>query len=250
MGRIQEKFRLSPVTVCLAVATVAAYFLASAAGPGTLWLFGLSRNALAAGMWWTLVTHMFLHANLLHLAVNVLGLWFIGPEVELTLGRKKFALLYFVSGIAGGILQTAFAHPGAELIGASGAVCGILLAFTTSYPEAHLQALLFFVIPVRMRAKTLGRGLIAFSALCAALNIVPMIGHLAHLGGALAGWALTKWWRPRPVEILTPPAAPISTDEILRRVMEEGIEGLSSEEKRRLEMLAAKKDVRRNSWRR
>lgn len=250
MGGIKEKFRLAPVTVCLAAATVVAYFLAPTTKPGVVWMFGLSGNGLAAGMWWTLVTHMFLHANLLHLAVNVLGLWFIGPEVELTLGRKKFALLYFISGIAGGILQTAFSHPGAELIGASGAVCGILLAFTTSYPESRLQALLFFVIPVRMRAKTLGWGLIVFSALCAVLNIVPMIGHLAHLGGALAGWALTKWWRRRPAKILTPPAAPISTDEILRRVMEEGIEGLSSEEKRRLEMLAAKKDGRRDSWRR
>ena len=217
--------------------------------PDALSLFALSGNALARGMWWTLVTHLFLHANLLHLAVNVLGLWFIGPEVELTLGRGRFVALYFVSGVAGGLLQTAFAVPSSELIGASGSVCGVLLSFTTAYPQTPLQALLFFVLPVKMKARTLGWGLIGFSVLCAALHILPQIGHLAHLGGALAGGALTWWWlRPGKALAMRPPP-PASTDELLERVMESGIEGLTREERQRLENLAPKRRGRRGSGR-
>ncbi len=246
MGVLQKKFRMAPVTVCLTAAMVAVYFLAPLFGPHALWRLGLSRNALAAGEWWTVVTHLFLHANLLHLAVNALSLWFVGPTVEITLGRRKFVILYFISGITGGLLQTFFfGQPGTELIGASGAVCGVLLAFTTSFPEARLQALLFFIVPVRMRAKTLGWGIIAFSAFCAALNIMPIIGHLAHLGGALAGWALTKLWKVGTVGGFPLPEAPIPLDEILRRVQEQGIEGLSPEQKRRLELLEKNKDAYR-----
>lgn len=251
MEDLLRKFRRSPVTIGLAAAMVVGFVLETAVGMGSSvrW-FGLSGYALKSGLWWTLVTHMFLHANLLHLAMNVLGLWFIGPIVEFTLGRKKFLLLYFVSGIVGGILQTAFSPLNSELIGASGAVCGILLAFTTSYPEVPLQALLFFVLPVRMRAKTLGRGLIVFSVVCAALNIMPIIGHLAHLGGALAGAGLTKLWRRSGAGIPPPlPTAMPSTDDVLRRVMEEGIDSLSREEKQRLEMLASRKNTQGKSGR-
>ena len=224
---------------------VAAYvlelFVQVGFSPEALSLFALSGNALGRGMWWTLVTHLFLHANLLHLAVNVLGLWFIGPEVELTLGRGRYIALYLVSGVAGGLLQTAFAVPSSELIGASGSVCGVLLSFTTAYPQTPLQALLFFVLPVKMKARTLGWGLIGFSVLCAALHILPQIGHLAHLGGALAGAALTRWWL-RPGEApATRPLPPATTDDLLERVMEAGIEGLTREERRHLENLAPKR---------
>ncbi len=244
---------MAPVTVCLAGAVVVVFllelFFQASGRPQAVHFFALSGNALRQGMWWTLVTHLFLHANMLHLAVNVLGLWFIGPEVEAMLGRSRFALLYFLSGVAGGLLQTAFANPASELIGASGAVCGILLSFTTAHPETPLHALLFFVLPVRMKAKTLGWGLIGFSVVCAALHIIPQIGHLAHLGGALAGAALTRWWLRGGASQagLSEPA--VSTDDLLERVMEGGIESLSREERRRLETLAAKRGVRRGSGR-
>ena len=126
----------------------------------------------------------------------MLALWFIGPEVEHLLGRVKYLLLYLLSGVAGGLLHTAFASSSSEFIGASGAVSGVILSFTTAYPEMPLRALLFFVLPVKMKAKTLGWGIILVSLLCAVLRIFPEIGHLAHLGGALAGAFLTWWWLP------------------------------------------------------
>lgn len=244
MQDLRDKFRAAPVTVSLAAACVVCYalevlFLGGERGID-LSGWSLSGQALAEGRWWTLLTHLFLHANLLHLSVNVLGLWFIGPEVENMLGRVKYLLLYLFSGVAGGLLQTAFASPSAELIGASGAVCGVMLSFTTAYPEMPLRALLFFVLPVSMKAKTLGRGIIVVSLLCAALRIFPQVGHLAHLGGALAGAVLTWWWLPTAPRVRRPTdeaGRAAQTDELLARVVEEGIESLSREERRQLELL-------------
>lgn len=250
---IRDKFRTSPVTAWLCASLVAAYMaemvLQTSGFPRVFMSLALSRDGLDYGMWWTLVTHMFLHAHPLHLAVNVLGLWFIGPEVEFSLGRTRFLVLYFVSGVAGGALQTALAPSDLPLVGASGAVCGVLLSFTVENPEMPLQALLFFVLPVRMKARTLGRGLIVFSAACAALHVFPLIGHLAHLGGALAGAALTKYWNRRAALVPERPVPAASTDELLRRVMEGGIEGLSRDERRQLEMLAAGRRDRRGARR-
>jgi membrane associated rhomboid family serine protease len=247
MESLGEKFRIAPVTVLLAGACVVGYalevLLPSGAQGIELSGWALSGDALGAGRWWTVVTHIFLHANLLHLMVNVLALWFVGPAVELMLGRMRYVVLYFLSGIAGGLLQTAFSAPSAELVGASGAVCGVLLSFTTAHPEMPLRALLFFILPVSMKARTLGWGIMVGSLLCALFRIVPQIGHLAHLGGAVTGALLTLWWAPVPRPRYSSDAA-ARTDELLRRVMEEGLEGLSREERKALEQLAEKQPRR------
>lgn len=256
MQRLQQKIHAAPVTMSLIAVSVAVYALESLWQSGTrstdMSQWALSGEALSRGMWWTLLTHMFLHGNLLHLMVNVLALWFIGPEVEDTLGRLRYLALYFVSGMAGGLLQTAFSLPNAELIGASGAVCGVILSFTTAYPEVPLRALMFFVIPVNMKAKTLGWGLMLASLLMALLHIVPQIGHLAHLGGAVAGALLTRWWLrgSAPVRVRGAfNASPVGADALLERVMEEGLDSLSREERRYLEMLAEARERRANGRR-
>lgn len=243
MQGLVEKFRGAPATVtlcalCALVYATEAAWLSGGEGRDLSW-WALSGEALAQGRWWTLVTHLFLHANLLHLLVNVLALWFIGPEVEWMLGRVRYVILYVLGGVAGGLLQTAFAPPSAELIGASGAVCAVLLSFTTAYPALPLRALLFFVLPVHMKARTLGWGLIVVSLLAAALRIFPQIGHLAHLGGALAGVVLTWWWLPaEPRRPSSPAAARMALDELVERVAREGMDGLSRQELRQLARLA------------
>lgn len=248
---MREKFRVAPVTVSIAAVCVVVYvlevvLLRGARAPDIAW-WALSGESLAQGYWWTPVTHLFLHGNVLHLAVNVIGLWFLGPEVEYMLGRWKYSALYLISGMAGGLLQTAFSPPTSELIGASGAVCGIVLSFTTAYPNLPLRALLFFVLPVSMKARSLGFLIMGLSLVCAALHIVPQVGHLAHLGGAVAGALLTWWWLPSA----PPRRAPMTsgerearTDELLARVMQEGIESLSRDERRQLEGLAEKRPRR------
>jgi len=156
-------------------------------------LFALSYDGLEAGRWWQLVTHAFLHssANVLHILANMLGLWFAGKIVERVMGTGRFLGLYFVSAVAGGLCQVALGG-GAPLIGASGAVCGVILAFTTIFARREILVLLFFIIPLRLRARYLGWGLIGFSVAALMTRFEPQIGHAAHLGGAIAGYLFTR----------------------------------------------------------
>lgn len=249
--------RPSPITRGLILANVAIFVLQSFLGPQMnallLHLFGLSREGLASGMLWQVVTHMFLHGGLLHLGVNMLGLWFVGQAVEHWVGARAFLLTYFIGGIVGGLLQV-LVFPGSNLIGASGGVCAILLMFTTLEPEMPITALLFFVLPIRLRAKFLGYGVIGISLLLPLLGLDPHVGHFAHLGGALCGMAGAWWLRrrgiyrshtarvnPSPSPAFartanwTPAGSTAEIDRILNKVVREGLHSLSHAERREIE---------------
>jgi membrane associated rhomboid family serine protease len=138
---------------------------------------------------WTFLTYMFVHGDLVHLAVNSLGLWVFGTPVEQRLGARRFLLFYFYCGIGAAVfalLVTALA-PVAPFVGASGAVLGLVVAFAMSWPETEM---IVFPIPVPIRARTLAIGLVAFNAVMA----LPLfrggsnIAYEAHLGGALFGY--------------------------------------------------------------
>lgn len=167
-------------------------------------LFGLSLEGLQAGFWWQFFTHAFLHANWLHLLFNMLGLWFAGRIVERVIGSWRFLLLYVFSAVSGGVFQMVLNGGGHLLLGASGAVCGVILAFTTMFPNVEIFVLLFFIIPLRLRAKYLGWGLIASSLLFQILGFQTWIGHAAHLGGCVAGALfarLSGFARPSALEL-------------------------------------------------
>jgi len=125
--------------------------------------WGLSVAGLESGHLWQLITHAFLHGSVWHLLVNMVTLWFAGRLVEPQIGRLRFLMIYLFSAIGGGLLQMVIGPPGIELIGASGAVFGILIVFTTMYRDSDILLLLFFVIPLRLRAKYLAWGIMSFS---------------------------------------------------------------------------------------
>lgn len=156
-------------------------------------LFGLSGRGLGAGRLWQLVTYQFVHANFIHLLVNMVGLWFAGNILERVLGGKPLVLLYLLSGVAGGVLQMLWSS-GPVLVGASGAVSGLVAAFSTLYPRMPITALVFFVIPVRMQVMWLGIMVAGLSLLFLVTGLFSDIGNAAHLGGALGGFA---WVRHR-----------------------------------------------------
>ena len=151
-------------------------------------IFGLSVRGISHGMLWQFVTHQFLHGSFFHLLVNMLGLWFAGRILENLLGGWRFLLFYLSCGIVGGIFQLVLS-PGPILIGASGSVCGVIAAFSALYPEMPITALLFFVLPIRMRAKWLGRILVGLSVFFILTRLMGNVGNAAHLGGALSGYA-------------------------------------------------------------
>lgn len=156
--------------------------------------FALSRDGLAHGHLWQLLTFQFLHAGLPHLIINLFGLYVFGRPVEERLGKAAFLKLYLTSGILGGIMQTAllFAAPSTmdrSVVGASAGVCGLVAAFAMLDPNATL--LLFFVLPVR--AKYLLIGSIAISVVFLVTGSDPGVAHAAHLGGFIGGMAYVRW---------------------------------------------------------
>jgi membrane associated rhomboid family serine protease len=154
--------------------------------------YGLSASGLEEGRWWQLITYAFLHANIWHLLFNILSLWFAGRIVERVMGAGRFVALYVASAVAGGVAQVLFGGANTLLLGASGAVCGVIIAFATMFSEAKIVLLLFFVIPLKFRAKYLGWGLAGSSLVFLLTGFESWIGHAAHLGGCVAGYLLAR----------------------------------------------------------
>ena len=276
-------------TIVLLVVNVVAFILQNVlyrffTEPRVDGLFALSVRGLQQGFVWQLLTYQFMHGGWLHLLLNCWAIYVFGREVEETLGLKKFLTLYFSSGVIGGLLQALAGvllsnRFGGPMVGASAGAFGLVAAFATLYPERPLMLLLFFIIPVSMRAKFL----LLFSALLTVFGLVfPMdnIAHAAHLGGMLTGlvfvryaahwdWHWPRLQRPRsqPVRPLVYAQRRVSTpwaqkqggvdedlppdeflskavDPILDKISAHGIQSLTDRERRILEM-AREKMVRR-----
>jgi membrane associated rhomboid family serine protease len=149
--------------------------LVAVEGVGDLSVRGeLNGPAVADGEWWRLITNGFLHANLMHLALNMMVLWFLGTQVEMALGRVRYAIVYFGS-LLGGSLGALLLNPYGSTVGASGAIFGIMGA------AAALQARRGLSI----WSTGLG-GLLAINLLVTFL--VPGISIGAHVGGLVIGF--------------------------------------------------------------
>jgi membrane associated rhomboid family serine protease len=141
----------------------------------------------AAEQPWTFVTYMFVHSGFLHLAFNMLMLFFFGPAVEEHMGGRTFLWYYLLCGLGGAALSFLIALfvPVAPFVGASGAVFGVALAFALTWPDAPI---LVFPLPVPIRAKWLVLGLAAIDLALAVSGARDGIAHLAHLGGFVFGF--------------------------------------------------------------
>jgi len=139
---------------------------------------------------WALVTYMFLHASLSHIFWNMLSLFFFGPRLEARLGSRNFIQLYLVSGLVGAV-ASAILMPHAAVVGASGAIFGVMLGFARYWPRESV--LIWGVVPVPVRGLVFGMTV---------MNLwqgfgVPIggggVANFAHLGGFLGGWAYLVW---------------------------------------------------------
>ncbi len=147
---------------------------------------------------WQLVTYMFLHGSFFHIFFDMFALWMFGCEVERTLGSSKFLQYYFLTGIAGGLTQL-FVNWGTPsiILGASGAIYGVLVAFGVFFPHRTVTLLLFFILPIQMKARTLVAIFIGISILLGFKSQLFGAGggataHFAHLGGAFAGYLFLR----------------------------------------------------------
>ena len=199
-----------------------------------------------------LFTYMFVHANLSHLFVNMLTLFFIGPTVEKALGSYRFFVLYYLSGILGGLGWSLLAPEASACLGASGAVMGVLGAFAAFYPNSTL--LLWFVLPVKTWVLVAGLAIWELSQMIGD-PVVGGIANAAHLMGGLAGFGyafslkhphlLQRWIRKKPQGGRTTrnsgrPAGDgdrLSRDEIDRILDKIGKEGMGALTPRERELL-------------
>lgn len=149
----------------------------------------------------TLVTYQFLHAGWWHLISNMLFLWVFADNIEDAFGVPAFIMLYLLCGIAAGLAHVALApHSAAPLIGASGAVSGILGAYIVLFPRARVWILLFMRLPLRIGAVWVLGGwflLQVFSYVMDRGNDEVSVAWGAHIGGFLAGLAITYAIRRR-----------------------------------------------------
>lgn len=137
-----------------------------------------------------IVTHMFMHGDPRHLFFNMLLLFFIGPTVEQTLGPKRFLFLYFTAGVV-----SAFAHlflSGHPVLGASGALYGVLTAFAAMFPNLKMM---IFPLPFEIKAKYLVGAYIVYDLYSGFSGAATGIAHFAHFGGAVGGFFLIYYWK-------------------------------------------------------
>ncbi len=216
-------------------------------------LFALQAGGIRRGWLWQPLSYMFLHGGLWHLLINLLVLWFFGREVELFLGTKQFTRLYLLGGLAGGLLWLAFNWDSPyPVVGASAAVLACVIAFATMFPEREVTLLLFFIIPLTMKAKYLALIAVAFDAVPLLEGASSHVAHLAHLGGAALGWIFVRvlgygkplrWpWRFRRLWRASQPRARTpeefmreEIDPILDKISRHGIQSLTPRERKILE---------------
>lgn len=147
------------------------------------------------GEWYRWVTSAFIHGGPLHLGVNMIGLWSLGPVFEISFGSAVFLGLYFGPLIAASAwtYMEHFRDPNYRAVGASGAISGLATAFAIFSPLSEFLFLFVFPMPAFVFAICF----IAISAWAASSDTRDGIGHSAHLGGALAGVAIVCIWWPR-----------------------------------------------------
>jgi membrane associated rhomboid family serine protease len=248
----QPEFRESRISLTVAILILnAVVFLVQMAASSSAQgqaiqdhYFALSLAGLAQGYIWQLLTYQFMHANLWHILLNSWAIFVFGREIEAALGWKKFLTLYLSSGVLGGIFQMLAAmawpeHFGGAVVGASAAGFGLIAAFAALFPDRELTLLLFFVIPLRLSARTL---LILSAVLAVAGVVFPTdnIANAAHLGGMVMGFIFVRqfiqgrWWqwkfpvrRSAPREFVT---ARVGRGKFWRSAAGPASEDLSAEE--------------------
>lgn len=145
---------------------------------------------------WQMFSYAFLHGGLMHLALNMYALWMFGSRLEAVWGPRRFAFYYFSCVLGAALTQTLVSEwsllsgtPAYPVVGASGGVFGLLLAYGLMFPNTQLM-LLFPPIPIKAKWYALGYGVVEL--LAGVTGSMAGVAHFAHLGGMLAGWLLLR----------------------------------------------------------
>jgi len=166
------------------IAANLAVFLLTEISRETLGLLAMNPVAVVAeGAWWQVLTYMYAHGDISHILFNMLGLFFFGTAVEEEMGSWEFLAFYHVTGFLAGLASLGIywitGQYGVYLLGASGAVFAVTLAFAAFRP--HARVLVFFIIPLRARSLVILYA--AFEVFSQIFNPYGGVAHLTHLAG-------------------------------------------------------------------
>src|SRR5215208_899353 len=179
--------RITPAVQWLIGANVLIFFLQlTVVSPADMQgALGFEVRDLPGG-WWKALSYMFVHGGFLHLAGNMYMLWLFGPRIEHRWSPGAFARFYLLCGLGAWATYLLFSRDGG-LIGASGAVYGVMVAYAMMYPDAELY---FFPLPLRVKVKWLVAAYVLYDLVMWQLGQTSTTGtaYLAHVGGALTGW--------------------------------------------------------------
>ena len=213
-------------------------------------LFGLVPKLVWSElMIWQPFTYMFFHGGIWHVLINMFVLWMFGNELERLWGKKFFLNYYFTTGVGAGLVTMIFGlNSMTPIVGASGAVYGVLLAYGVIYPNR--QVYLYGLIPIKSIWFVIGVGVIAFLS---SFNEMSQISHLTHLSGMIIGYLLLKkpvrwktlWFsiskrvteykvQKEEKKVLQQHVIERDVDQILDKINREGFNSLSEEEQDRL----------------
>ena len=153
-------------------------------------LFGIvPKNTFGQLMLWQPFTYLFLHGGIWHVLINMFVLWMFGSELETLWGRQEFLKYYFLTGVGSGLVTVLFSlNSPVPVVGASGAVYGILLAYGLIFPNRYVY--LYFFIPVRVKYFVIVIGALAFFSSLGSSS--SGVSHLTHLSGMLIGFSYLK----------------------------------------------------------
>ena len=213
-------------------------------------LFGLVPKLVwSEFMLWQPFTYLFFHGGIWHVLINMFVLWMFGSELERLWGKNHFLKFYFVTGIGAGLITMLFGlNSMTPIVGASGAVYGVLLAYGLTYPNRTIY--LYGIIPIKSLWFVIGIGIIAFMS---SFDDISQISHLTHLSGMVIGYLMLKrpirfndlWFtiRKRTLEykikheekkVSQHQAIEREIDRILDKINREGFDSLTEEEHDRL----------------
>jgi membrane associated rhomboid family serine protease len=188
---------MMPVTQALLIANIAVFLLEGSGmmnlGAFALWPPGGFGSNFEP---WQLVTYAFLHGGLTHILFNMLGLYMFGSEIERLFGSRFYAAYYFgcvVSAAICHLVVTAWmGGPAVPMVGASGAIYGLLLAFGVYFP--HRRVLLLFP-PIPLPARVFVAGFAVLELFFGVTGTAAGVAHFAHLGGMLGGYLMILYRR-------------------------------------------------------
>ena len=213
-------------------------------------LFGLVPQAIWSDfMIWQPFTYLFFHGNIWHILINMFVLWMFGSELENSWGRKNFIKYYFITGIGAGMVTCLFnLQSNIPVVGASGAVYGILLAYGLSFPNRTVY--LYGLIPIKSIWFVIAIGILAFLS---SFQQMTQISHLTHISGMAIGYVFLKrrwrlndiWFKIRKktleyriqIEDVKQSKKKVlerDIDHILDKIQKVGFKGLSDQEQNKL----------------